>query len=382
MKNFSYPLTKIGIVGGGQLGKMMAQEAKKMGFYVTVLDPTSESPAGQVADREIVGDFYNEKKLKELIESSDVTTYDLENVDTKVFKEFKNRGYKIFPSPETLETIQDKYVQKKTLAEKGIPVPDFKKVESEEDLKSFGFPVVQKARKGGYDGRGVFVLKSEEYISNAIDGETFIEKFVNLEKELAVLVARNIKGEVKIYPVVEMVFDERVNICDTVVSPARIDEKIDETAKKIAIETVEILNGVGIFAIEMFLTKDGEILVNEVAPRPHNSGHHTIEACLTSQFEQHIRAIASLPLGSTEQIIPAVMINILGEPGYKGKPVIEGLDEILSIPGVSFHLYCKKETKPFRKMGHITVVDKNLKSAIEKANKAKKAIKIKGEEKI
>ena len=382
MKHFSYPLFRLGIVGGGQLGKMMTQKGKKMGFHVTILDPTPESPAGQVADRQIIGDFHDEDKLKELAQSCDVVTYDLENVNTKVFKELFDKGYKIFPSPYTLEIIQDKYIQKKTLSENGIPVPEYRIVVSCEDLKAFGFPVVQKARKGGYDGRGVFVLKSEKDIENRLKGETFIEKLINIEKELSVIVARSPKGEIKTYPVVEMLFDERANICNTVIAPARIEENFLKTAKEIAIETVKVLDGIGIFAIEMFLTKEGKIVVNEVAPRPHNSGHHTIEACLTCQFEQHIRAITDLPLGSTRQVIPAVMINLLGEEGYRGKPVIEGLTEVLSIPGVSFHFYCKKETKPFRKMGHVTVVDTDIKKAIEKAEKVKKTVKVKGEEKI
>ncbi|SNR78160.1 5-(carboxyamino)imidazole ribonucleotide synthase [Desulfurobacterium atlanticum] len=382
MKQFSYPLFKLGIVGGGQLGKMMTQKAKKMGFHVTILDPTPESPAGQVADRQIIGNFHDENKLEELAQNCDVVTYDLENVNTKVLKRLFDKGYKIFPSPYTLEIIQDKYIQKKTLSKNGIPVPEYKEVISCDDLKAFGFPVVQKTRKGGYDGRGVFVLKSEKDIENRLGGETFIEKMVDIEKEISVLVARNIKGEIKTYPVVEMVFDERANICDTVVAPARIEEKFLKAAREIAIETVRVLDGIGVFAMEMFLTKEGKILVNEVAPRPHNSGHHTIETCLTCQFEQHIRAITDLPLGSTKQIVPAVMINLLGEAGYKGKPVIEGLEEILSIPGISFHFYCKKETKPFRKMGHVTVVDKNIEKAIEKADIVKRTVKIKGEEKI
>lgn len=377
MKRFYYPLAKIGIIGGGQLGKMMAQKAKKMGFYVTVLDPTPSCPAAQVADKQIVGDFYDENKLRELVEGSNVTTYDIEHVNTEVLKDLADEGYKIRPSPYLLEVIQDKLKQKEVLDKAGIPVPKYHKVESLDCLEKFGFPVVQKARKGGYDGRGVVVLKNKDDLDKAINVESFIEEFIDFKKELAVMVARNAEGEVKCYPVVEMIFDERANICDMVIAPARIEEEVKEQAKRIAIKSIEALDGVGIFGVEMFLTKDNKVLVNEIAPRPHNSGHYTIEACITCQFEQHIRAITDLPLGSTKLLSPAVMVNLLGEEGYEGHPIIEGLHEALSIPGVSFHFYGKEVTRPFRKMGHVTVLDENLERAIKKAKKVKGLLKIK-----
>ena len=363
-QHFHYPLAKIGIIGGGQLGKMMTQKAKKMGFYVTVLDPTPNCPAGQVADKQIVRDFYDENKLRELVEESDITTYDIEHVNTKVLKEMANEGHKIYPSPYLLEIIQDKLKQKEILQKADIPVPRYKKVESPICLEKFGFPVVQKARKGGYDGRGVVVLKDKDDLKKAIKVKSFIEEFIDFEKELAVMVARNVEGEVKCYPVVEMVFDERANICDMVIAPARIEKEIEEQAKQIAIKSIKALDGVGIFGLEMFLTKNKKALVNEIAPRPHNSGHYTIEACLTCQFEQHIRAITGLPLGSTTLLSPAVMVNLLGEEGYEGKPIIEGLHKTLSIPELSFHFYGKAITRPFRKMGHITILDENLEKAI------------------
>ncbi|AZT90629.1 5-(carboxyamino)imidazole ribonucleotide synthase [Caldicellulosiruptor changbaiensis] len=378
---FGYPLMKIGIIGGGQLGKMLSQKAKQMGFYVISLDPSAACPAASVSDELIVSDFYSPEKLKELVEKSDITTYEIEHINTSVLKELYDKGYNILPSPYCLEIIQDKLKQKQVLQSAGLPVPRFERVESFDIsfFENFGFPLVQKATKGGYDGRGVVVIKSKDDINKVLKTESYIEEFVDVEKELAVIVARNKKGDVVSYPVVEMVFDEIANILDMLIVPARVEKDIEDEAKKIAIKAVEALQGVGVFGVELFLTKDRKILINEIAPRPHNSGHYTIEACITSQFEQHLRAICDLPLGSTKLLSPAVMINLLGEDGYKGTPVIEGLINALSIEGVSFHFYGKKVTAPFRKMGHITILDDNLERAIEKAKKVKEVLKIKSE---
>jgi len=377
---FDHQSIKIGIIGGGQLAKMMAQAAKKMSFYVAILDPTPNCPAAQVADRQIVGDFYNEDKIQEIVLDSDVTTYDIEHINTSILKKLVAQGHIAHPSPELLEIIQDKLKQKEILNKAGISVAQYRKVDSLDALnsfvKEFGFPVVQKACKGGYDGRGIFVIKNENDIKKAIQAESFLEEFIDFEKELAVNVARNVSGEIKCHPVVETIFDEKANICDVAIAPARIKKEIEEKAKETAVKCVEVLNGVGIFGIEMFLTKKGRVLVNEIAPRPHNSGHYTIEACVTSQFEQHIRAITGLPFGSTELFTPAVMVNILGEEGYEGEPVLKGVEEALSIPGLSLHFYGKTTTKPFRKMGHMTVVDKDIEKAIEKAEKARGFLKI------
>lgn len=381
-KNFNYSSLKLGIIGGGQLGKIMSQKAKKLGFHVTILDPTPNCPAAQVSDRQIVAGFYDKEKLEQLVKECDVTTFELEHVDTEVLKKLYDQDYKIFPSPYVMELIQDKYEQKKLLDEKGIAVPKYKKVESKDDLKSFGLPVIQKARKGGYDGKGVMLLRDENDLNNSIKANSFIEELVDIDKELAIIVARNIEGEIAVYPVVEMLFDERVNICDIVMAPARISENLEKIAKEMAIKSIEILDGVGIFGVEMFLTKKGEILLNEIAPRPHNSGHYTFESCATSQFEQIIRAVTNLPLGSTKLISPSVMVNLLGEEGYEGEPFIEGIHEALEIPELSFHFYGKKETKPFRKMGHITVLSEDLDEALKKALKAKDILKIRGSKKI
>ena len=380
-KDFNYSNLKLGIIGGGQLGKIMSQKAKKMGFHVTILDPTFNCPAAQVSDKHIMGGFHDKEKLEQLVQETDVTTFELEHVETSILKELYDNGHNIHPSPYVIELIQNKYEQKKLLDERGIPVPAYKSVSSDEDLASFGFPVIQKAKKEGYDGKGVMMLKTAEDIKNAIQSESFIEELVDIDKELAVIVARNIQGEIKCYPVVEMLFDDRTNICDIVMAPARISKEVEEKAIEISVKSIEVLEGVGIFGVELFLTKNGDILVNEIAPRPHNSGHYTVEACATSQFEQIIRAVTNLPLGSTKLISPAVMVNVLGEEGYEGEPFIEGIHEVLEIPELSFHFYGKSYTKPFRKMGHMTVLDDDIDKALEKAMKAKKILKIKGSKK-
>jgi len=382
-KDFNYSGLKLGIIGGGQLGKIMSQKAKKMGFHVTILDPTYNCPAAQVSDKHIVADFYDNIKLEQLVQESDVTTFELEHVDTTILKELYDNGHNIHPSPYVMELIQNKYKQKKLLDEKGIPTSAYKDVKTKKDLLAFGFPVVQKAKLGGYDGQGVQVLKSEKEVNKkAIKTESFIEEMVDIDKELAVLVARNIEGEIKCYPVVEMLFDDRVNICDSVMAPARVNKEVEEKAVQISIDSIKALDGVGIFGVELFLTKSGEVLLNEIAPRPHNSGHYTVEACATSQFEQIIRAVTNLPLGSTKLISPAVMVNLLGEEGYAGEPFIEGIHDALEIPELSFHFYGKTYTKPFRKMGHVTVLDDDINKALEKANKAKDILKIKGSKKV
>lgn len=382
-KDFNYSSLKLGIIGGGQLGKIMSQKAKKMGFHVTILDPTFNCPAAQVSDKHIIGGFYDKEKLEQIVQESHVTTFELEHIDTSILKELYDHGHNIHPSPYVMELIQNKYEQKKLLDERGIAVPAYKDVKSKEDLASFEFPVVQKAKLGGYDGQGVQVLKSQEEVNTkAIEAESFIEEMVDIDKELAIIVARNIEGQIKCYPVVEMLFDERVNICDSVMAPANISKDVEEKSIEIATKSIEALNGVGIFGVELFLTKSGEVQVNEIAPRPHNSGHYTVEACATSQFEQIIRAVTNLPLGSTKLISPAVMINLLGEEGYEGEPFIDGIHDALEIPELSFHFYGKSFTKPFRKMGHVTVLDDDINKALEKANKAKAILKIKGSKKI
>lgn len=376
-----YPLARLGIIGGGQLGRMLAQKAKQMGFHVTILDPTPHAPAGQVADEQIVGGFNQTEKLRALVERSTVTTYDLEHIDTAALKTFYEEGHQLFPSPHLLEIIQDKLLQKETLARHGVPLPAFQKVAqpSLEIFSRFGFPLVQKARFGGYDGRGVVVMRDAADFSQALPVESTIEKSIALEKELAVMVARDSRGEIACYPVVEMLFDPRGNLLDLLLAPARLAPRVAERARELAIAAVQALEGVGVFGVELFLSQAGELFVNEIAPRPHNSGHYTIEACVTSQYEQHLRAITGLPLGNTSLLRPAAMLNLLGEPGFSGQPLVRGLREALAIPGLSFHFYGKAETRPLRKMGHVTILGETLEEVLIKAQQAKALLRIEAE---
>jgi len=377
---FPYPIKRIGIIGGGQLGKMSAIAAKQMGFYVTVLDELPQCPASHIADAQIVGSLYDAEKIKALANVSDVLTYEIEHIDTQTLKSLHNEGYSIYPSPTTLAIIQDKLLQKQILNKYGVPVPAFQVLNelTAATFNNLNFPIVQKARTGGYDGKGVVVLKSLADIDKALSTPSMFEEFIEFKKELAIIIARTQTGEMAAYPVVEMVFDDKTNICDIVAAPAKIDDATREKARQVALHAIEALDAVGVFGVEMFLTHDGEILVNEIAPRPHNSGHYTIEACVTSQFEQLIRVISGLPLGITDLLKPAAMLNLLGEEGYTGKPVIEGLSEALAIPGLSFHFYDKASTRAFRKMGHITILDDNLDDALAKLELVKGILKIKG----
>ena len=379
---FKYPLARVGIIGGGQLGRMMVTRATKLGCLAVVLDPTPNSPAGQVSGHQIVGAYHDPSKLRELVESCDVTTFDLEDIDTAILRQLVDEGHVIRPGPEVLATIQDKLVQKQRLADAGIPVPEFVAVETAdaEAFAAFGYPLVQKARRGGYDGRGVAVMRTASDFAAHLEAPSMIERFVAAEKELAVLVARGVDGDTRCYPLVEMLFREGVNALEMLLAPARVPDAVADAAQALAVRTVEVLGGVGIFGVEMFLAPGEELLVNEVAPRTHNSGHHTIEANVTDQFEQHLRAVLGLPLGETTQLSPAAMINLLGEPGSRGRPVIRGLREALAIPGVSVHVYGKGLSAPNRKMGHVTVVDPDLEAAREKAHRVQALLAVAGEE--
>lgn len=368
----------IGIIGGGQLGRMMTQAAKKLGFNVVILDPGENSPAGQVADKQIVGSWNDPESIREIVTQCDVTTYDLEHINTDALIELADEGHTIHPDPRVLKTIQDKYTQKSRLKECGVAVPDFVK-QDEGDTQAFydfGFPLVQKTRTGGYDGKGVLVMKSEADLEKALPGPCMLEKMIDLKMELGVMVSRSVTGEIVTYPVTEMTFDDRSNILDLCIVPGRISKELTEKAQKLAHDTMEAFGGVGIFGVELFVDKNGELSVNEVAPRPHNSGHYTIEACVTSQYEQHIRAVAGLPLGSPLQARPCVMYNLMGEPGEEGTPKVAGMEEILKLPEVSLHMYGKKETRPFRKMGHITVTADTVDKAVEVTEKVKSIVKI------
>ncbi len=371
----------IGIVGGGQLGKMLTMSAKKLGMYVTVIDPTPKSPAGQVADHQIVADFKDEKAILELAQMVDVITFEVELANDKALSQAMKQGKTVHPNPKTLRIIRDKLKQKQFLNKHKIPTSQFIEVNSQEDIikagKKFGYPFLLKARTDAYDGRGNALVRTPKDIQKGMDKlkdrALYVEKYVPFVKELAVVVARSSKGEIAVYPVVET--NHKDNICDTVISPAPISEKAWKNAQRLAKKTMKQLAGAGVFGIEMFLTNRDQVLINEIAPRVHNSGHLTIEANVTSQFEQHIRAITDLPLGSTELIVSAsVMKNILGTQHGNGFP--NGIEKALKIPGVSFHMYNKQESRPARKMGHITVVGASINECLKKVNKARKVISI------
>jgi len=382
MDAFPFPVARIGIIGGGQLGRMMVKAAKRLGCTCVVLDPTPGSPAGQVAGHQIVGDYHDPAKLRELAESCDVTTFDIEDIDTETLIELEQEGRRIHPAPQLLAVIQDKLTQKRLLSEAGIPTAEFVEMPSPDPdaFAEFGYPLVQKARRGGYDGRGVSVMQTAADFDGHLPLPSLIERFIPAEKEIAVLVARGIDGDTRCYPVVEMVFRPGENVLDLLLAPANIPGATAEAAQAVAVRTVEALGGVGIFGIEMFLTRDQDLLVNEVAPRTHNSGHYTIEACVTDQFEQHLRAILGLPLGSTELLSPAAMINLLGAPGHSGRPVIRGMAAALAIPGVCVHIYGKAASKPYRKMGHVTVLDRDIAEARRKAERVRELLEISGED--
>jgi 5-(carboxyamino)imidazole ribonucleotide synthase len=382
MDAYPFPVARIGIIGGGQLGRMMVKAARRLGCNCVVLDPGPGSPAGQLAGHQIVGDYHDPARLRELVESTDVTTFDIEDIDTETLIELEREGRCIRPSPGILAAIQDKLTQKQRLREARIPTADFREVEGDfaSTFSAFGYPLVQKARRGGYDGRGVAVLHSEEDFARHLPVPSFAERFVDAVKEIAVLVACGRGGEIRCYPVVEMIFRPGQNVLDLLLAPADVSPETAAAAESLAVRTVEALGGVGIFGVEMFLTREGEILVNEVAARTHNSGHYTIEACITDQFEQHLRAVIGLPLGATDQLSPAAMINLLGAPGHHGRPVIKGMAAALAIPGVCVHIYGKSATTPFRKMGHVTALDRDIREARRKAEQVRELMAITGED--
>lgn len=381
---FPFPVKRIGIIGGGQLGRLMVMAAHKLGCAATVLDPYRNSPAGQLAGHEIVGNLDDPGPIRDLVETCEVTTFDIESIAADVLIDLARHGHTIRPDPTLLALIQDKLTQKQRFDEAGIPTAEFIAMDrpSAEAFRQFGYPLVQKARRGGYDGRGVAVMKDEEDFHRVLDVPGLVERCVDTEKELAVMVVRSLEGEMRCYPVVEMVFQSEQNILDQLLAPAQIDSGLAAQVQQLAMKTVSALGGVGIFGVELFLTRQGELLVNEVAPRTHNSGHYTIEACVTDQFEQHLRAVLGLPLGATDLLRPAVMLNLLGEPGFRGRPQIVGLQAALAIPGTSVHLYGKAETRPYRKMGHVTVLDEDLDSARDKARRVSQLLRIEGEESL
>jgi len=377
------PLAKnLGIIGGGQLGMMLTEAAKNMPEHISnviVLDPTKNCPASRVGAKQIVADFKDKNAIVELSLQSDIITYEIESGDSKVLESLHGE-VSINPSPNTLRIIQDKYIQKQFLRQNNIPVADFDIIESLDDLKKkiidFQYPVLLKARRDAYDGRGNFKIENSSQIEAAYQKfsgkQTMIEKFVDFKMEVSVIAARNIHGEIATYPLVENIHKD--NILELTIAPARVDKKISLEADRIAKKTMDVLHGAGVFGIEMFVTKDDKVLINEIAPRVHNSGHHTLQSSETSQFEQHLRAILGLPLGSTKLRHVTVMCNILGPKDFVGKYKPITLEQ----KGVYLKMYHKDDAKPQRKLGHFNVVDESntndIKSLLEKTQEIKNSI--------
>ena len=377
MSAFDPQEIKIGILGGGQLGRMLIQNAINFNLNISVMDPDPMAPCknisqftkGSITDYDSVYRFGKDK---------DLITIEIENVNTDALKKLQKEGVKIYPQPEIIELIMDKGLQKMFYQRHNIPTADFFLIEKKEEINKYAefFPFFQKLRKGGYDGKGVVKLLNPQKLEKAFNESSVLERLVECEKEISVIVARNENGETKCFPAVECEFSDEANLVEFLLSPANLKKHEEKEAYSIAIRVAEKLNIIGLLAVELFLTKDGKILVNEIAPRPHNSGHHTIEANLISQFEQTWRAILNMPLGETAIIKPSVMVNLLGEKGFEGPAKYKGFDDVIKFSGVYIHLYGKTNTKPFRKMGHVTIMDDDLIKARQKAKSVKDILKV------
>jgi 5-(carboxyamino)imidazole ribonucleotide synthase len=369
---------KLGILGGGQLGRMLIQEAINYNLTTLVLDPDTNAPCKHIANYFECGSITDYDTVYNFGKKADIITIEIEKVNIEALEQLEKEGKQVFPQSRVIRLIQDKGVQKQFFKENDIPTAPFVLVNGKAEMSNsnFSFPYMLKQRKDGYDGKGVMKIAALSDLDDAFEGPCLIEELVDFEKEIAVIVSRNVKGEVRTFPMVEMEFNAEANLVEFLISPSTYPEIIQERAEVIAKNIAAALNITGLLAVEMFVTKNGEILVNELAPRPHNSGHQTIEGNYVSQFEQHLRSIFNLPLGDTRCITNSVMINLLGEKNHDGVAKYNGLEKIMAIDGVYVHLYGKKYTKPFRKMGHVTVVDQNRESAIEKANFIKETLKV------
>lgn len=373
---------KIGILGGGQLGKMMAMSVAKWHLPLSFLDKSTSFPAGFLSQSFTVGDFKNYDDVYNFGKDKDILSVEIEHVNTEALKALQEEGKIVHPDPVKLELIKDKGLQKLFYKENHIPTASFELYEDKQAiLKALNsghlkYPFVQKSRTAGYDGKGVSLIKSAEDRDKIMDTPSVIEEKVKIVKELSVIVARNPSGEVQTFPLVEMEFNASANLVEFLSCPAEVDEMTRQKANLLAIDVAEKMEICGLLAVEQFLTEENKVLINEVAPRPHNSGHHTIESCYTSQFEQHLRAIMDLPLGSTKLMQAGVMINLLGHEAFRGRPYYEGFDKVLAEEGVSVHIYGKEETRPFRKMGHITIVNDSLDEAKRIAKKVKESLMI------
>lgn len=378
MSNYFYDNFKLGILGGGQLGRMLIRSCINLNITSFVMDPDIYAPCNGFSHQFFQGLITDYNAVYKFGQEVDLLTYEIEHINIEALKKLQDEGKKIYPQPKVLEIVQDKGLQKEFYQKNNIPTAEFKLINNKSEIYEHTefLPAVQKTRKFGYDGKGVHVIENREDIFSGFDVPSVLEKKIDFEKEISVIVARNPSGEIKVFPIVELVFNHEYNLVDYLFSPAAVSPEIEEKAQKIALEIAEKMNLVGLLAVEMFVCKNGDVLVNEVAPRPHNSGHHTIEANVTSQFEQQLRAILDLPLGNTDLKSPAVMINLLGEKRHTGPARYEGIDEIFKMEKVYLHLYGKKFTKPSRKMGHITVLGDTIEEALEKAEKVKEIIKV------
>ena len=378
MANKFYQDFKLGVLGGGQLGRMLIQSGIDLNIEFNVLDPDPTAPCSQISNF-TPGKLTDFDTVIAFGETCDLITIEIENVNTDALKELVKLGKKVFPQPEVIELIQDKRLQKEFYKKHDIPTAEFILTEDKADVAANAsfLPAVHKLGKGGYDGQGVQIIHSANDVSKAFEAPGVLEKLIDFQKEIAVIVSRNEKGEIMAFPSVEMVFHPEANLVEYLLSPAQISSAADDIAWQIATKIITKLGMVGILAVEMFVTKDGKVLVNEIAPRPHNSGHHTIEANVTSQYQQHLRSILGLSPGSTATILPAAMVNLLGEEGHTGVANYSGLEEVMAVEGTYVHLYGKKMTKPFRKMGHVTIVDRDVESLKKKINFVKKTLKVK-----
>lgn len=377
MKTF-YGDLKLGILGGGQLGRMLIQQAINYNVTVKVLDPDREAPCRKLCDEFIVGSLGDYETVYNFGKKVDLLTIEIEKVNVDALEQLEKEGVLVYPQPRIIRLIQDKGLQKQFFKENDIPTAEFQVISSPEQLKASAipFPYIQKLRKDGYDGKGVYKVIDESYLDKAFTAPSLIERWVDFQKEIAVIVARNENGEVKTFPLVEMEFNPEANLVEFLISPSTLPFEVQQEAETIAKRIAETLKIVGLLAVEMFLDKNGKILVNELAPRPHNSGHQSIEGNVVSQFEQHLRAIFNQPLGDTTCLSNAIIVNVLGEAGHEGPAIYKGIEKILKQPGVYVHLYGKALTKPFRKMGHVTIVDNDREKAIEKARFVQKTLKV------
>ena len=374
-----YGELQLGILGGGQLGRMLIQEAINYNVNVHILDPDKNAPCRKLCNRFECGSLSDFETVYNFGKDLDMITIEIEKVNVDALEKLENEGVLVYPQSRIIRLIQDKGLQKQFFKQNDIPTAPFQLISTKENLyeTSIPLPYIQKLRKDGYDGKGVKKINSTSEIEQAFEEPSLVEALVDFEKEIAVIVARNDKGEITTFPLVEMEFNPEANLVEFLIAPSTLPFEVQTRADEIAKKIAEDLQIVGLLAVEMFLTKEGEILVNELAPRPHNSGHHTIEGNITSQFAQHLRAIFNLPLGATTTRTNAVMINLLGEPRYEGLAKYEGVEEVLAIEGIFVHLYGKKYTKPFRKMGHVCIVNDDRELAIKNARWVQETLKVK-----